>query len=465
MILIHPYPSLADAVNAVDPPPQAKPSDFFEEFNLGKSDAPAPEAEAGAARWSTRGFVKQQIVYAPRAPDDAFPFSRDRAGLTQFRSTLNVSLQGRVLDTGSYRVSGNGFYDLYYRYGAKDDVSDAEYDDQVSEAEWREVFVNIEPARNLWLKFGRQIVAWGESDFTQILDVVNPRDEREFGLVDLEDARLPVWATRLSFVGDRWGSDLVLTHEFEPNRLGAEGSDYDPFIRFRPALDIAGPDDPVLEFERPDYVLRGFASFAKGDVGLIYGKVRTHSPVFSQSQPGTNAVERDYPRVETVGLTANFVAGFWLLKTEVAHKEGTRFARADFGAQMAAGGPLSVKKPLDQWMAGIEYSGFDEVQMSLEWVGSRIDDYDDSVAQDRTDAFFSSRVSYDFWHDTANLEAVWAHWMQPRGDSVRLVFTYNVSDTVKVAVGGIDYAADDSDALLYPYRNNDRIFSSVRYSF
>ena len=52
---------------------------------------------------------------------------------------------------------------------------------------------------DLDLKLGRQIVNWGRSDTLRVLDVLNPVDNREPGLLDLVDLRLPVGMAKLSY--------------------------------------------------------------------------------------------------------------------------------------------------------------------------------------------------------------------------------------------------------------------------
>lgn len=439
--------------------------DFFGQITTGAGTGDGETAaKPGGAMWSANGFVKQQYAYALDDQVADLPFSRRDAGTTQWRSTLNLSLHGALPGNGNYRVSANGFYDSYYHGPGRDRVTPEEYEDQVNEAEWREVFVNIEPAPNLWLKFGRQIVAWGESDFTQILDLVNPRDAREIGLVDLEDARLPIWATRLSYVGRRWGTDVVATHAFEPNRLAKRGADFDPFIRLRSALTIRDDREPDADLGG-DVLWRGFASFARGDVGLIYGRVHDHNPILRRDSGGTTFTPA-YPRIKAAGITANFVTGYWLYKTEYARKRGARFARDDWAGQLDLPAPrLYDEKQYDQVLLGVEYSGVTDTQLSFESVTGRIRDYESALLPRRADTVLSGRISRNFLRDTANVELVWAHWLEPRGDSVRLAFSYNLTDAWKFTVGGITYAATDVDALLYPYRRNDRLYASVRYSF
>ena len=62
-------------------------------------------------------------------------------------------------------------------------------------------------------KLGRQIVNWGRSDTVRVLDVINPLDNREPGLVDIEDLRLPVTMARVDYF-PKW----FWTRTFFPSR-------------------------------------------------------------------------------------------------------------------------------------------------------------------------------------------------------------------------------------------------------
>ena len=73
------------------------------------------------------------------------------------------------------------------------------------ESELREVYLQGALASALDIKVGRQIVVWGKSDNIRITDVLNPIDNREPGLVDIEDVRLPLTMSRLDFYFGDWG--------------------------------------------------------------------------------------------------------------------------------------------------------------------------------------------------------------------------------------------------------------------
>ena len=90
------------------------------------------------------------------------------------------------------RVAGFGFYDWAYFANGRDDYTDDVRDIYEWEVDFQEVWVQGSLLDDLDLKVGRQIVNWGRSDTLRVLDVLNPLDNREPGLTDIEDLRRPV---------------------------------------------------------------------------------------------------------------------------------------------------------------------------------------------------------------------------------------------------------------------------------
>lgn len=443
-------------------------NDFFSQIEPESTIADSAQESIEPQSWFINGFVKQQLAYAVQNQDADFPFSREYPGISQFRTSASLDVQGSLFGLGNFRIGCNGFYDLYYHHIGTDEVSLEEYRDQSREFEWGEVYANIEPIENVWFKFGRQIIAWGESDYTQILNLANPLDNRDFGLLDIEVAQLPVWATKVSIVGKRWGTDLALIHKFRSNKLATEGADFDPFINVRDSLSIVSEDDSNLGLTQAEVLWRAFFSLPSGDISLIYGKVYDDNPVFYSLDNQNNIVLTTHPRIEAMGVAANLVLGNWLLKTEFARKHGMEFVRNDFAELLTLTNgvsQLTKAKPLYQLLTGVEYSGINDVSIRVEWLGEKVGDYETILNRPKIQSSLFAAMTVDLWHDRAELGVLWSRNVRDRSDIFRLNFDYDYSDTIKIAVGYIGYNANESNAELYPYRKNDRLFTSVRYSF
>ena len=107
-------------------------------------------------------------------------------------------------------VAGHAEYDLAYLYErdsySQEDLESYEYLVQLRDAYLKFGFDSWE------LVLGQQIITWGEGDVLSPIDVINTRDQREPGLADLDDIRVPALSSRLSyfFKGARY--EFVVVH-------------------------------------------------------------------------------------------------------------------------------------------------------------------------------------------------------------------------------------------------------------
>ena len=83
----------------------------------------------------------------------------------------------------------------------------------------------------LWLRFGNQQIAWGESIFFRVLDVPNGIDLRRHSILDVaaeeySDKRVPSFGLRGSFrVNNDWEIE-GFTQRFQPSILAGDNSPY-----------------------------------------------------------------------------------------------------------------------------------------------------------------------------------------------------------------------------------------------
>jgi hypothetical protein len=404
------------------------------------------------------GYLQQQLGYSPK-DHNYLAFSRKEKGISQARTTLALKYQNTFADGIEYELSGNSYYDTYYHSEDRDNFSNSEYSVMADDVELRNAYINLEIYDGLWLKLGKQIVAWGESEYVQIIDMVNPRDLKEFGIVDLEDSRIPVWASRLSYVGKQWGSDLVLVHKFEPNKTAGDFSDFDQYITLRNFAAIDPGYKTDVDFTNPDIFFRLFLQKGHSDISFVYAKSHQTSPEFDIKSMEPFMLGTLYPEIETFGVAANYVYGFWLIKTEISNKTGMRFAKK------IPTDEFNTYRSYHQMMLGFEFSGINDVQIASEYIVNHIGGDEETLAQESNNDLFSNRINFQFLNQTLNVELLLAHWVQGHSDSVRLTANYDISDALKVSLGYIDFIAKNETDTLYYFQNSDRIFASLRYAF
>ncbi|MEW6439308.1 MAG: DUF1302 family protein [bacterium] len=119
--------------------------------------------------------------------------------LNKLRGELDLLYPFRALDIDvKYRLLGRFLYEGIYDYGPEifRDVADRDPDNIDSFKQsydlW-EAYVDFSRGP-VFLRVGRQIAAWGETDIFRLLDYINPLDNTFGGpFEDLDDRRIPLW--------------------------------------------------------------------------------------------------------------------------------------------------------------------------------------------------------------------------------------------------------------------------------
>ncbi len=430
------------------------------------------------------GFFKEDLGYS-------YEHESDQPEYSKIRSVLNLAADLKLTKNWRVKAVWNGFFDYAYSNYGRDKFTDETLDTYESESEIRDFFVDGSFTGWLRLKFGRQIIAWGESDVDQITDLANPRDNRELGIVDLEDARIPVLSTKVSFLLGSWETNLVAIHENRPNKAPAAGSEFDPLADLRGMFTINDEEISENNADNTEYLVRVFRSFNGGDIGLVWADVYNDGyhldfESFNATAPIKKlSVTPRHKRVQTIGLTGNIVRGSWLFKSEVARKSGAALARnqEDLIEQMTTAAILAgtigktyfsqetgvvetwSNKDLMLGMFGVEYSGLDDLTLNIEGNFEKIESYEDNLSSSETSGSITFRASYSALNDRFNTIVYWFHLTDDNGDVYRINLDYDLKDALNLSGGFIFYEASDEEALVYPFRKNDRFFTALKYSF
>lgn len=412
------------------------------------------------------GYLQQTGAYRYEADD--FQFGK-------FKSTLNVNANGHFSTSLKFKLNAEASYDTAYALEDREDFSKDTLDTYESDTRLLEGYLDMDVSRWMNIRVGRQYFSWGESEGKQISDIGNSRDFREMGLQDVEDARLSVGSTKVTFYGNSWEYNLIALNEFRPHEMGAEGSVYDPFLAARRAgVNILDGDDPD-NLKNPELISRLFVSTSLGDFSFFVGDTYDDFPVFSVSgyDPDLTwlAYEPLYEKFTRVGSFGNIIVGSWLFKYDIAKsldKPFNRSATNIIDQIQQNDDPIIGHTYSDylQAMFGVEYSGISETFISIEFYQESIDDHVINVFEDDESATeVSIYISRDFFNDRM-VSTFWTNFLLD-GDSTmfRIDTSYNVNDHLSLmfAVTGIN--SSDEDSYFYDYRKTDRVELSVKYSF
>lgn len=370
-------------------------------------------------------------------------------GLSRLRSTLNLTLDMEFSKYWRSKVEmkalGDPIYKLRDIRGFTETLED--------EKEFKEAYIQGSMG-NFDLKIGRQIIVWGKSDNIRITDVINPLDNREIGMVDIENLRLPVNSSKLSYFRGDYAFKIAVIHEARVQKEAGVGSEFFPSAIFPPAFVIPPVIDPESDRNSAQYTASVDGTFSGWDISFYAAKVLDQRWHLDNSKS-----VRIYTPIKMSGFALNIASGSWVFKTESALLEALHYNTTS-----------KEKSRLDS-LVGLEYSGVKDVTTSFEVANRHIFDYEpqmlfapDYVRKNEMQTAF--RSSYTFDHDNARLSylVTVAGYELQDGGFQRFWLDYDYSDIIKLTAGFIDYFGGEKP-YLKAISVNDRLFFDFKYSF
>jgi hypothetical protein len=416
------------------------------------------------------GWLQQRTIYnyAYPEPDPDATDTTDHRGLSSLRVEFAPAAELKLPGDWKARISGRLRYEPIFAVNGSDNYSSLYVEDRETEAELWDAYVEGTLLQGLSVKVGRQIVVWGTSESLRITDVLNPLDYREPGVTDIENMRLPLAMTRLDYTWRRLTLSGIAIHEFRSSKLPVWGSDF--YFADEPLPPTHKPDDSL---ENTEYALSLTARLTGWDVSLYYADtfndepylIMARGPLMVQTQTDDTVVlppayENWYSRIKMYGAATTVALKSWLFKSEVAYFQGNRYFNTP-----------NVEKDQLNALVGVEYSGFKDTSITVEYAIQHIFDHEeemenfpDMVEEDENQA--ALRIMRDFRHDTVHLLATVVA-MNDNGDDgwlARLQAEYDWTDNFSVTLGGVVYGAA-ADGRFADFEDNDRVFALIRYSY
>ena len=393
--------------------------------------------------------IGSSINFAHDSPEAG---ETDYRGLSRLKTKASLEAKVKLSPSCQVKVGGHVFYDFAYAIKDRDEFTDDVLEHYEKEAELDEAYFQGALLPGLDLKVGRQIVVWGKSDNIRVTDVLNPLDNREPGLVDIEDLRLPVTMTRLDYYFGDWNLSGIAIHEVRFNKAPQFGNDFFPSPSPLPV-----EEKPSTGIHNQEYGVALNGIFSGWDLSL-YGAYFFDDQAHVEQTP--SGLKRMHSRVTMFGAAANIALGNWLLKGEAAY-----FRSLEFFAL-----PGETKSRLDG-MAGVEYSGFTDTTISFEIVNRHLLAFDDRLktAPDNTlenDFQTVLHVTRNFLHETLTLTFLASTFDLTGGNGAfqRLTLDYDVTDQVSAKMGVITYQSGDKPSFQN-IGDSDRLFFEIKYSF
>lgn len=403
-------------------------------------------------------YLQQKVSLGVDIPDQEYGVYRNYRGLRQFQTDLYAEIRQDMGSSSYYVFSGQ------YEINFKD-----QYRRREGTEPWvtlsslfilKDAYVDILFDNDQWLRVGNQLFAWGESETLPIIDILSLRDQRDLAQSKLDDIRQQVPALMYSVPALDGRVELISTYHARYDRYERKGGEFYPWasLGLNHHFTVARPKNDW------EYALKYDGHIYGADVVFVIADTNTNELYVNGSSSRPNTLILSQERVSILGASINYVLSKWLLKGEVGlnwnqpvniddqfYEEDQLRFMLGFERSIAHNWlmryemmgivtPLNNKEP--QYNNNIR-----KVPMGVEALGHTIH------FQTR---HWNNRVIQDVWLFDL---------LGDNGQMVRWDLHYDWFDAVSLTSSLIVYSSQDNDQVLYPYRNNDTLNLSVKYSF
>lgn len=496
-----------------------------------QSPCGAVEFTLGGKPASLMGYVNQGVT-TNISRDKSFN-NKDGMNSAVFMSLLEGEYKPAT--DLKFFVSGKLTADLAYPIlSGNDEWKGKEFDESRDElfvdTGWdkmlNEAYVTWSPG-NFFLRAGKQIVGWGETDGFRLMDQINPVDQRRgLGDVEFENTIVPIWLVRANYYvqpQSSWLQDIGLETVFNPNaRFQADR----PIDLGNDVSGIWAPDvqpAPGVQLGSTNYVSKAPQDWSRGGMefgarvkgvandmifSLNYfngisnsGQLKFLSgPDITLAPDGTPVahltLEERFPRYQMVGAT--FTSDFPSVSSSalggvapVLRLEGEYVMNNTLSTAGGIVGPPFgnlVKKDEIRYVVGVDWKvKLDFLNpkayffISGQFFHRHIQDFDkdmapaeiaagmdlkDFLGNIKEDNYLTTLlINTSYFHNKLTPQFFWLRDMTLNGNMFKPQITYDYSDKWHYTVGALFLDGKTSQKGFEPLKRKDQLFATVKYRF
>ncbi|MCP4683448.1 MAG: DUF1302 domain-containing protein [Desulfobacterales bacterium] len=287
---------------------------------------------------SIGGFLRQQInfnmghinPYNSNPPPNGLGLQTDKNSINLCRTWLILEFDYRPTNDLRFFAKLRGIYDQTNlieddlaefdalalstkRYGTTMRLGE---DEHITGEVW-ELYGDVDLG-DLWMRFGRQQIVWGEMVSARILDIVNPLDKSwhfVYEPEEYENIRIPLWMARAIYtferpmigINDLYIEGFYNPGDFVPTNMPQPGNPYN-------TTPSAGEQKAWVQDRRGDHEFGFRVGGRIGQVGftLNYAYLYTDDGYEKQSFMPPGPPSGDfvyYPQIDVYGISLNYAFG------------------------------------------------------------------------------------------------------------------------------------------------------------
>ena len=429
-------------------------SEAVEEASSESTSSPDVSLKLGGFAFELNGYLRG-VLFMGKIPDE------DDGEVKSGYAETSLKMKA------SYGAVGDALGELRFRYGYFSGSQDLQVD-------LREAYINayIGPVD---IRFGKQIIVWGQADGTVPTDNVTPRDLTVRSPND-DDKRLANLALRTFLNIDPFRVELV----YLPFHTEAKFPDFG----LGPPLDFMEPDYPDADLSNGSYAGRIHLSLPVIDASIsyLYGfapypgiELREKEIIKEYVKSQTLKLSFAAYRHHVVGLDFGVpVKSYFVLRGEAAYKMTEDYYQSEFIPLPEVQYALGVDRAFGDLFVVLQYSGrhvFDwekveetglingrtppsAIQIAALLASGAIDQvvFDELVLKNRAISgqlaqvihSVSGRVSYSLLHNTLSLEVMGMYNFSTEEWMCFPKAVYAITNSLRVSAGAEFYGGPDN---------------------
>lgn len=450
-----------EAADAVESPAEvAAPVDQSPEDLFGIPDESGQQTTT-AAPDSTPSDDKPRLVTGFWQNELGYAYAGS-GYFSKWKNHLRLISKGQLSANVKWQIGGHLIFDPIFLLN--DQYSDRVEDDQKLDGWLHETFLDI--SLGSWeIRLGRQNIVWGEAVGLFFADVISALDLREFVLPDFDIMRIPQWAVRAEYYSDDFHGELVYIPRMTPDEIGEPGAEFYPLtLDAPPGFDVRVLDENEPSELGEDYGLGTRLSYdLKGwDMAAFYFTSPDKSPAFERriglGPAPVIQLQPIHERIHQLGGTLAKGFGSTVIKSELVYTKDRLATVSDItdvdGLERID--ELRILLGLD-WSVGDHYT-------NLQLFQTRFLDHLPSMLPDEEESGLSMLYRTTALHPDLEGEALWIRSLNRNEWLLQAKLTWHI-DAHWRGVVGTDIFDGPRQAFLGQYRDQDRVYCEMRYSF
>lgn len=417
-------------------------------------DALSPGSSRPASfRNSVRGFVDFTPAYTYASPGH---WSRAVARTqVEARGSLGASAKWKA----SLRLDTDPVY-----YGS-DSYPSAVKEDQRFEFLVRETYLDLALPSNWELRLGRQHVVWGEAVSLFFADVVSARDMRDLILPEFDILRIPQWAARAEYFGERMHFELLWIPFPSYDNIGKPGAEFYPFHPpevpgFQQVM--LGDNRPANTLENTNYGARVSGLINGWDLSGFYYRSNSVAPTLYRqvelAPTPTVYFEPRHDRIWQLGGTLAKDFGSVVLKGEAVYTQGRHY---EVTTPTSSTG--TVKQNTLDYLIGLDFILPKDGRLNLQAFQRVYFDHHPDILFDEFETGFSVLIGAKLL-PKLEPQLLYIQSLNSSDRMLRPRVNWYVRPDLRLSAG-VDIFDGPDAGLFGRFDGRDRVYGEVRYTF